>query len=717
MFPRTMPFAGAAASLSRLVASLSPAGGVTTIRARLYFAFGCAAAMTIVCSLIALYAFTAIGGTATEIASRIMPATVHSLRLSEEASRLIASAPKLMAVEDGRGHAALIGDVTQQGENLTKRINNLQQFGEANIGELKAAQSMMLGRLNSLDAAVSDRLFMSAWRQNMAGAATRAHEQFVEGITPVVGYVNLDLMARSETSSGVALALSIEILRRLLEIQSDANLLAGALSEASTVTEASRLEPLRGHIGSARRRIETNLRALAGFEHQQKLSELYHAIIAADQKDGLVDVRGREIAAQREAERIFAETQAEAVKLQAAVDRIVERERLRALAISDRASDQMAWGRLLLIVISLFAVAAAVLIAWLYVGRNIVRRLGMLSDAMRRIARGDLDVSIPDKGNDEIAEMARTLSVFRNTTAEVTTARQGEVQRAEQAEDRRRIFDAATAQFEQAVSEIVGSLDSASETMGLAARAMSESAARNQSKATATVNASEQATQNVANVAASAEQIAISVDEVTTRVQEAASIAREAAGNAQHVTGIVEGLSNSVEQIGEISKTIRSIASQTNLLALNATIEAARAGESGRGFAVVAQEVKALAAQTQRATANIAQQTDSIMNATKTAVEAMKSIAQTIGRIDGTTTLVTSAVVEQGATTQDIARGAAAAAIGTREVASNIEQVSSAAAETEKVAVEVLSAAAGLAERSNRLKSEVERFLTQVRAA
>ena len=83
MLPRTMPIAGAAASLSRLVASLSPASGVTTIRGRLYFAFFCAAAMTIVCSLIAFYAFTAIGGTATEITSRILPATVQSLRLYE----------------------------------------------------------------------------------------------------------------------------------------------------------------------------------------------------------------------------------------------------------------------------------------------------------------------------------------------------------------------------------------------------------------------------------------------------------------------------------------------------------------------------------------------------------------------------------------------------------------------------------------------------------
>ena len=74
--------------------------GLSTIRARLYIALGFMAATTVVCSLIALYAFTNIGGTTTEIVSQSMPATVHSLRLAEETSGLVAAAPRLMTAEE-----------------------------------------------------------------------------------------------------------------------------------------------------------------------------------------------------------------------------------------------------------------------------------------------------------------------------------------------------------------------------------------------------------------------------------------------------------------------------------------------------------------------------------------------------------------------------------------------------------------------------------------
>ena len=162
---------------------------------------------------------------------------------------------------------------------------------------------------------------------------------------------------------------------------------------------------------------------------------------------------------------------------------------------------------------------------------------------------------------------------------------------------------------------------------------------------------------------------------------------------------------------------ITDIASQTNLLALNATIEAARAGDAGKGFAVVASEVKNLANETAKATEEITGQITGIQHATRDAVTAIQSIGQTIGRINEIATTIASAVEEQGAATQEIARNVQQAAAGTSEVSSNITGVTQAAGETGAAASQVLSSSGELGRQSTLLRSEVDRFLQQVRAA
>jgi methyl-accepting chemotaxis protein len=178
----------------------------------------------------------------------------------------------------------------------------------------------------------------------------------------------------------------------------------------------------------------------------------------------------------------------------------------------------------------------------------------------------------------------------------------------------------------------------------------------------------------------------------------------------------VQGLAQAANKIGEVVALITDIAEQTNLLALNATIEAARAGDAGKGFAVVASEVKNLANQTAKATDEIGAQIAGIQAATREAVAAIDSITKTISRINEVNSGVASAVEEQGAATQEIARNVEQAAAGTQEVSSNIGGVSQAANETGAAAGQIHRAAGELSQQSETLRAEVDKFLAGVRA-
>ena len=188
-------------------------------------------------------------------------------------------------------------------------------------------------------------------------------------------------------------------------------------------------------------------------------------------------------------------------------------------------------------------------------------------------------------------------------------------------------------------------------------------------------SASLQTSTNVQAVASAAEELVASVKEISRRVSEASQIANSAVLQGQRANEVVAGLTTSAEHIGNIVELINSIASQTNLLALNATIEAARAGEAGKGFAVVAQEVKALASQTSKATAEIASQIADVQSGTRNAAEAIGNITTIISSIDSISQGIAAAVEEQGTVTQDISANMQTAAAGVHEISENMNRI------------------------------------------
>jgi methyl-accepting chemotaxis protein len=385
--------------------------------------------------------------------------------------------------------------------------------------------------------------------------------------------------------------------------------------------------------------------------------------------------------------------------------------RERAQLVSQQTNGRLAWG--------FGVVLFGLTVLSLLIARGIARPIGGMTGAMTRLAAGDLDTEIGGtERTNELGAMARAVAVFRDNAIErrrLEAEAAGAAARA--AAERRRTMHELADAFEQRVGSVVAMVSSAATELEAAAQTLSAAAEEASVQSTSVASASEEASSNVESVAAATEELATTVREVGRQVETSAGIAARAVGEAEKTTTRVEGLAGAAERIGSIIQLINEIAGRTNLLALNATIEAARAGEAGKGFAVVAAEVKQLADQTAKATAEIGTQVGAIQGSTDEAATAIAEIRKTIEAMNGIAATISAAVEEQGAATLEISRNVANAAKGAMAVTSNIAGVSQAAAGSSAASTQVLAAAQELARQSEQLGGAVGGFLAEVRAA
>jgi methyl-accepting chemotaxis protein len=353
----------------------------------------------------------------------------------------------------------------------------------------------------------------------------------------------------------------------------------------------------------------------------------------------------------------------------------------------------------------------------LVITRDITGAVVGLNNTMTRLADGNYTTEIPgEHRGDEIGLMATSVKVFKENGLALQRAQATqEAMKAEAEAERRRSMARLADGFETQVKGIVHGVSAQATQLQSTADGLTATAMQASDRSHAVATAAESASSNVQAVAAAAEQLAASIGEISRQVARSATMSHDAVEEARRTNAIVATLADGAQKIGQVVSLITDIASQTNLLALNATIEAARAGEAGKGFAVVANEVKSLANQTTRATDDISQQIGDIQRATLEAVKAIEGISGRISNISEVSASVASAVEEQGAATQEIARNVQQAAADAHSVSDNVAGVQKAANETGLGANQILTAARNLAGQSDTLYQQVEHFIGSIR--
>ena len=358
------------------------------------------------------------------------------------------------------------------------------------------------------------------------------------------------------------------------------------------------------------------------------------------------------------------------------------------------------------------------LLLTLMVLRSILVPLRRLMVAIDEVSQRGSEPGHASSRGDEIGGMAELVQLLKVNMATVEgLAAEREEAKAAAAMSQKNSLNQAADTFEVQVGTLIATLSAGATALQATATSMSGTAIQTDNRASALAAASQSTNTAVHTASTAAEQLTQSIGKISQQVAHSSVITGQAVDDARRTDIIVRTLAEGAKNIGKVVELITRIASQTNLLALNATIEAARAGDAGRGFAVVANEVKSLAHQTARATADIGAQIGEIQGATVEAVTAIHGINSKIEEIQSIAHSIAAAMGEQEIATSEIARSVQRTASSTQSVSDTCAGLSHAANETGAAATQVLDAANDLSLQASHLGSEMEQLISEIRAS
>gem|GEM_PF-403088 len=624
------------------------------VRGSLFAAFAVIAGMAIVISAGAGLALSHLGGTMIDLSGRDIPRLAASLELAAQSASLASQGPALLASESEEALNERSKKMKETQRVTLEKLGEIIELGadKAVVAALTETVKNIDDTIKSLGAAARERLDAAAQHEKQYDALRKAQANFVAAASPAMmdAQTQINAILESASLSPDDAAQAARTVDQLGNVTASSHLMASEMIAALSANSSDTLEAIEKEFKATQERVKSNLDLLPKNSGTKALGNAALQLLALGEgKTGVFEIRQKELDANDYGQIILEETRKLDVGLGISVQQLVDGVQSETNASTWQARREISFATLVMLALGGLTLIGSVLFVWLYVGRNILRRIGNLQRSMQLLSDGDLESEIYHSSQrDEIASMANSLQIFRESMIEARALGADQDKDRIAKAERASRMEARIVEFEATVRTALNSLQKSANSMQTTAQSMSATADQSSALVSAVASAAEETSANVQTVSSGTEELSSSISEIGRQVITSSQIARKAVDEAGQTDATMQGLAENAGRISVVVDLIQTIASQTNLLALNATIEAARAGEAGRGFAVVASEVKSLANQTAKATDEIRSQIANMQLVTTSAVGAIRNIGQTIGEINEVTTAIAAAVEEQG---------------------------------------------------------------------
>ncbi|RCK38638.1 hypothetical protein TH25_25480, partial [Thalassospira profundimaris] len=581
------------------------------VRGKLLVSFALVGLMAVIAAAVGALAFGQFGSQLDNITEQKLPPMFSAQQLATESAEIVAIAPRIVAASTPKEEESVKADLDRRIISLKKQIAGLRQSGiqSATLDEIESNSANLQETLSKLHELTQKRFKIGEEKAEKLKDFQNMSERFVSTLKPLMTVTSNQLgqiseMVQDLRQSPVAQTRQPreDLISSLFKYHDSVSKRAPLVALTNIGNQVSNII-----IGAASERDMTRLsivgvRARGSYSDAKnmlkdlgnpKLIKFYEDLIGKMEKlsvgpDSIPDLQSRELQAAIDSQKLVTQAAEVARAMGASVDQVVEALQEGVDSAASDARELQKQSSLILYIVAAIAVLLSLAIYVIYVRGNLLRRLGGLQQTMIQLADGNLDVTVPARGNDEISAMGRAVEVFKDNALKVREM-QAEAERLNRERNEALrdellgLADTLQGEVESAVGEIAAL---AEQLQGVSGQ-MTNSAGKVSDQSEDVANSAREATNNVETVAAATEQLAASNAEINRQMAESTRISNEAAQKARETNDLVNSLSQSANRIGEVIALITDIAEQTNLLALNATIEAARAGDAGKGFAVV----------------------------------------------------------------------------------------------------------------------------------